>query len=177
MSKEAVEMLLRAGRELEGLSYHETPEFQAIEEYVKSWENDEFVHSVIMGGFDDAYELIIQNFYFTILRIMIDMKYDPIIGDEKNWNSVRNSIEASHEYKQLVKTLQPSGSQIGAAMSLAYSVYTQSLNVLMNKEIAFDRYIKVNKTTIEKMDGLSFGMSLNKNQDDDLISFIQKKTR
>ena len=115
-------------------------------ELLERWDAGQGTWTVDMGGMGPGYEQCIQIMMFEYLRHLLAEGYnaklwdDDLIGKDK-WRSDRKKIDLAVD--NIIDPLQPSGAQVGAALSLAIAFYRRGpLDVL---EECDDRRIQVSK--------------------------------
>lgn len=110
-------------------------------EWLSRWDAGQSVHSIEMSGLGPGYEQVIQIFVAEILRILIDSKYDNEILSVEQRRIFESKLLKN---KNLVK-LGASGTQVGAAFSLAFNLHMNGPIKIMDDPKVKDRHIMVSK--------------------------------
>ncbi len=120
---------------------------RTAKEWLERWDADETVFTVEMGGLSPGYEQAIQTTVAEMLRWFIDNKCDSSTWtNEKAWKVVSKRLEDVILRNKVVSELGLSGSQYGAAVSLASAFYMRGPRKAMEEKEARDRLIQVKKT-------------------------------
>jgi hypothetical protein len=115
-------------------------------EWLKRWDNDDLVWTIDMGGMGPGYEQCIQIMAAEILRHLLKVGYDKSTWKDKEvWRRDRDKIEGAMFANDWVKKNMPSGAQLGAAMSLATSLYMRGPIEVMNDPEIKDRHIQARR--------------------------------
>ena len=93
------------------------------EEILEVWNSGAYVATCSMGGMSDAYEQTIQTIVFVMFKAMLDDPPDwPLVtGTEgiDHWFDYCKKMQTVPEVKDVIKQMNPSAAQVGAAVSLA----------------------------------------------------------
>ena len=116
-------------------------------EWLARWDNGDTVYTVEMGGIGPGYEQCIQIAAAEIIRVFISENMDHRTwGHAEEWERDRDHVnDAIHKTEGVVSKLGLSGSQWGAAMSLATQFYIRDPWVVLTDDRIRDRIIQTRK--------------------------------
>lgn len=115
---------------------------KSIEDWLKRWDSGYSVWSVSMGGLGPGYEQAIQIMAVEFVRALVATDYKSTgFNDEAAYKSLKEEFYNSY----VVEKIQPSGSQIGAAMNIAMVLYRKGPVEALTDEAVKDRLIQVSK--------------------------------
>lgn len=116
------------------------------QDWLNRWDKGDGVWSIEMGGIGPGYEQCIHITCAEILRWMLEHKPDASKWSEpESWKADREKIEQYGFKNEVIKALGLSGSQWGAALSLAAMFYNKGPRDVMNDDRVKDRHIQVQK--------------------------------
>lgn len=131
--------------EAEDKEKHEIDTYGAdAAEWLKRWDSGYSVWSIEMGGIGPGYEQCIQITAAEVLRHLLDRQYDVAAWDSKDaLERDHKEVETAGFSNKRISALGLSGSQWGAAQSLAISLYRRGPRSVMTDERLKDRRIQV----------------------------------
>lgn len=106
------------------------------------WDDGKSVFTIEMGGLGPGYEQVIQIMTFEILRWFLATSPDkPALSSAGEWEKIRDRIESEVlDGSKIVRDLNPSGAQWGAAVQLAAQLYLHGPITVLKK--CKDRHIQ-----------------------------------
>lgn len=115
-------------------------------DWLERWDAGKSVWSIEMGGLGPGYEQCIHITAAEILRHLLGEGYDWRQWEDKDvWARTRDKIEEYGFANPIIKQLELSGAQWGAAMNLASMFYRQGPRAVLKDERVKDRHIQVMK--------------------------------
>jgi hypothetical protein len=131
--------------EAEDKEQHEIDTYGAdAADWLKRWDEGRTVFTLEMGGLGPSYEQCIHITCAEIVRQMLHAKYDATRWQDADvWKHDRTEVEAVMHDRQAISKLGLSGSQFGAALSLASCIYRDGPRAVLTNPAVKDRHIQV----------------------------------
>ena len=113
-------------------------------DWLARWDAGAIVWSLEMGGLGPGYEQCIQITAAEVLRMLLEYQYT---NEElkENWDRTQKCLHTQGMENPVIKALDLSGAQWGAAVQLATGLFVQTPRGLLTKPEYKDRQIQVSK--------------------------------